>query len=58
MGGIEFFVTCQNLTLFNPFINIGRKKKEKMDWVEPQSHEKFGKFYFGKKKFNLKWYTS
>jgi len=24
-----------------------------MDWVEPQSHEKFGKLYFGKKKFNL-----
>jgi hypothetical protein len=29
-----------------------------MDWVEAESHEKFGKFYFGKKKFNLKWYPS
>lgn len=34
------------------FFSIGRKKKEKMDWVEPQSHEKFGKSHFGKQKFN------
>ena len=23
---------------FQSFFSIGRKKKEKMDWVEPQSH--------------------
>jgi hypothetical protein len=27
--GIEFFVTCQNLTIFNPFISIRRKKERK-----------------------------
>jgi hypothetical protein len=37
------------MTKFDPFqsfFSIGRKKKEKMDWVEPHSHEKFGKPYF------------
>ena len=31
----------RDMTKFDPFqsfFSIGRKKKEKMDWVEPQSH--------------------
>lgn len=31
---------------FQSFFSIGSKKKEKMDWVEPQSHQKFGKSHF------------
>ncbi|KAK3126870.1 hypothetical protein QOZ80_7AG0564350 [Eleusine coracana subsp. coracana] len=38
---------------FQSFFSIRSKKKEKMDWVEPQSHQKFGKSHFGRKhKFN------